>query len=101
MFRKVLSILLVIIMSASVLPAEDESMSTLLVSDIPITYGDESFRERILQKTGGRRDPIGLVLTGGSARAVAHLGVLEYLEENGIVPDFIISNSMGSIIGML
>ena len=101
MFRKVLSILLVIIMSAAVLPADDESMSSLLVSDIPITYGDESFRGRILQKTGGRRDPIGLVLTGGSARAVAHLGVLEYLEENGIIPDFIISNSMGSIIGML
>ena len=73
----------------------------MLISDIPITYGDTSFRERILERTRGERDPIGLVLTGGSARALAHLGVLTYLESEGIVPDFIISNSMGSIIGLL
>ena len=101
MFRKALLILMISIMSLSGLSADDASVSSLLVSDIPITYGDEVFRERILERTKGMRDPIGLVLTGGSARAVAHLGVLEYLEENGIVPDFIVSNSMGSIIGML
>lgn len=73
----------------------------LLVADQPITYGDEAFRARILERTKGERDPIGLVLTGGSARAFAHLGVLQYMEEHGIEPDFIVSNSMGSIIGML
>ena len=77
--------------------AEDD----LLLADVPVLYGDESFRERILERTGGQRDPVGLVLTGGSARAFAHLGVLKYLEEQGIEPDFIISNSMGSIIAML
>ena len=79
----------------------DLAESDLLASDIPVVYGDESFRERILEKTKGERDPVGLVLTGGSARALAHIGVLQYLEENNIVPDFIISNSMGSIIGLL
>ena len=79
----------------------DEFLKEILISDIPVTYGDESFRERILQRTEGKRDPIGLVLTGGSARACAHIGVLRYLDEQGIVPDFIVSNSMGSIIGML
>lgn len=73
----------------------------LVLADVPISYGEEGFRERILERTGGERDPIGLVLTGGSARAFAHLGVLKYLEEQGIEPDFIISNSMGSIIAML
>ena len=73
----------------------------ILLADIPISYGEEGFRERILERTEGKRDPIGLVLTGGSARAFAHLGVLKYLEEQGIEPDFIISNSMGSIIAML
>ena len=80
---------------------QGEFSDYFLDSDIPITYGEKEFRERILERTGGERDPIGLVLTGGSARALAHLGVLQYLEENGIVPDFIVSNSMGSIIGML
>ena len=79
----------------------DEFLKEILISDIPVTYGDEAFRERILQRTEGKRDPIGLVLTGGSARACAHIGVLRYLDEQGIVPDFIVSNSMGSIIGML
>lgn len=71
------------------------------LADMPIRYGEISFRARILERTKGERDPIGLVLTGGSARAFAHLGVLEYLEEVGIEPDFIISNSMGSIIALL
>ena len=79
----------------------DEFLREILISDIPVTYGDQAFRERILQRTEGKRDPIGLVLTGGSARACAHIGVLRYLDEHGIVPDFIVSNSMGSIIGML
>lgn len=79
----------------------DEFLKEILISDIPVTYGDEAFRARILARTKGERDPIGLILTGGSARACAHIGVLKYLDENGIVPDFIVSNSMGSIIGML
>ncbi len=100
--RFVMAIFLSLFILCSVFAdASGTEQSGLIVSDIPITYGDESFRERILEKTKGERDPVGLVLTGGSARALAHIGVLEYLEENGIVPDFIISNSMGSIIGLL
>ena len=80
---------------------EDEFLKEILISDIPVTYGDENFRARILERTEGKRDPVGLVLTGGSARACAHIGVLKYLDEHNIIPDFIVSNSMGSIIGML
>lgn len=79
----------------------DDFFSEILVSDEPIVYGDDNFRERILKRTEGKRDPIGLVLTGGSARACAHIGVLKYLDEIGLEPDYIVSNSMGSIIGML
>jgi NTE family protein len=78
-----------------------ESQDDILLSDVPIAYGDEKFRSRILYRTGGTRSPIGLVLSGGSARAMAHIGVLRYLEEQNIVPDYIISNSMGSIVGLL
>ena len=73
----------------------------VLAATVPIVYGEAAFRERILNRTQGERDPIGLVLSGGSARAFAHIGVLRYLEEQGVVPDFIISNSMGSIVGIL
>ncbi len=73
----------------------------IMLCNLPIAYGEESFKERILARTEGKRDPIGLVLSGGSARAMAHIGVLRYMEEQGIVPDYIVSNSMGSIVGML
>ena len=47
------------------------------------------------------REPLCLVMCGGSARAFCHVGVLKAMEQNNIVPDFIIANSMGSVIGML
>lgn len=82
-------------------PAVLNNSNDLFSATVPVSYGEQSFRERILAKTQGERDPVGLVLSGGSARAFAHIGVLQYLEELGIVPDFIISNSMGSIVGIL
>ncbi len=42
---------------------------------------------------------IALVLSGGAAKGLAHLGVLEQLEEIGIHPDIIVGTSMGAIIG--
>jgi NTE family protein len=44
---------------------------------------------------------IGLALSGGAARGYAHLGVLQVLEENEIVPDYIAGTSVGSIVGAL
>ncbi|MBE3112044.1 MAG: patatin-like phospholipase family protein [Acidobacteria bacterium] len=42
-----------------------------------------------------------LVLMGGGARGLAHIGVLRVLEENGLVPDIIAGTSMGAIVGGL
>ena len=42
---------------------------------------------------------IGLVLSGGGARGLAHIGVLKVLEEAKIPIDFISGTSMGAIIG--
>jgi len=44
---------------------------------------------------------VGLVLSGGGAKGLAHIGVLKVLEEEGIRPDYIAGTSMGSIIGGL
>ncbi len=48
-----------------------------------------------------KRPEIGLVLSGGAARGIAHLGLLKVMEESGLRPDFITGTSMGSIIGGL
>ncbi len=42
-----------------------------------------------------------LVLSGGGARAFAHIGVLKALEEAGWYPDLIVGTSMGAIIGAM
>ena len=44
---------------------------------------------------------IGLVLSGGCARGLAHLGVLKALEECGIKPTIISGTSAGALIGAL
>ncbi|MEN5255528.1 patatin-like phospholipase family protein [Pseudomonas protegens] len=44
---------------------------------------------------------IGLVLSGGAARGLAHIGVLKALEEQGIRIDAIAGTSMGAVIGGL
>ncbi len=42
---------------------------------------------------------VGLVLSGGGAKGIAHVGVLKALEENEIPVDCIVGTSMGGIIG--
>ena len=46
------------------------------------------------------KDNIGLCLSGGGALGFAHIGVLQALEEHGIVPQYIAGSSMGAVIGM-
>jgi len=43
----------------------------------------------------------GLVLSGGGARGVCHLGVIKALEEFGVRFDFIAGTSAGSVVGAL
>ncbi|NVZ30199.1 patatin-like phospholipase family protein [Pseudomonas gingeri] len=47
------------------------------------------------------RPKVGLVLSGGAARGLAHIGVLKALEEQGIAIDAIAGTSMGAVIGGL
>lgn len=48
------------------------------------------------------KDPVvGLVLSGGGAKGLAHIGVLKVLEEAGVQVDHIGGTSMGAIIGSL
>lgn len=42
---------------------------------------------------------LGLVLSGGGAKAFAHLGVIKALNERGITPDVVSGTSAGAIVG--
>ena len=45
------------------------------------------------------RPRIGLVLSGGGARGIAHIGVLEVLEELRVPVDLVVGTSMGALVG--
>jgi NTE family protein len=44
---------------------------------------------------------IGLVLSGGGARGVAHIGVLKALEEQGVEVTHISGTSAGAVVGAM
>jgi len=48
-----------------------------------------------------KKPKVALVLSGGGAKGVAHIPVLQKLDSLGIVPDIVIGTSMGSVIGGL
>lgn len=47
------------------------------------------------------RPKVGVVLSGGGAKGLAHIGVLKVLEEQGVQVDYITGTSMGAIVGGL
>ena len=55
----------------------------------------------LAQTEVNKRPKIGLVLSGGGAKGLAHIGILKVLEEAGITPDYVSGTSMGSIVGGL
>ena len=44
---------------------------------------------------------LGLVLSGGGTKGVAHAGVLKFLEEKGIQPEILAGASVGAIVSCL
>ncbi len=53
------------------------------------------------QPSAQRRPKIGLVLSGGAAYGLAHVGVLKALEEMHIPIDYVAGTSMGAVVGGL
>ena len=54
---------------------------------------------RVAREIAGCR--IGLVLSSGGAKGLAHVGVIQVLEENGIEVDCIAGSSMGAYVGSI
>jgi NTE family protein len=60
---------------------------------------DDLAAHRVARRLTGRS--LGLVLSGGGARAFAHLGVLEVLAERGLVVDRVGGTSMGAFVAAM
>ncbi len=48
-----------------------------------------------------RRYDLAIVLSSGSGRAFAHIGVLRALELHGVRPDLVVGTSAGALVGVL
>ncbi|MBO4244797.1 MAG: patatin-like phospholipase family protein [Bacteroidales bacterium] len=55
----------------------------------------------IISSTILNAQKVGIVLSGGGAKGLAHIGVIKALEENSIPIDYVTGTSMGSIVGAL
>ena len=78
------------------------TFSQLSVSEAqtePSTPGSSATKQAVPRSSGKRRPKTGLVLAGGGALGMAHIGVLKVLEANRIPVDIITGTSMGSIVG--
>jgi NTE family protein len=74
----------------------DSSASPGITSTTTDTSGRSSFNR------GKKHRPrVGVVLSGGGAKGLVHIGVLKVLEEAGMPVDYIGGTSIGSIIGGL
>ncbi|MBD5316711.1 MAG: hypothetical protein HDS11_03460 [Bacteroides sp.] len=50
---------------------------------------------------GAHAETVGLVLSGGGCKGIAHIGFIQALEENEIPIDYVTGTSMGAIVGSL
>lgn len=66
------------------------------------SYAQEPSPQVVVPDSTAQKDvKVGLVLSGGGAKGLAHIGVLKVLEETGVRIDYIGGSSMGAIIGSL
>ena len=72
-------------------------LSHLLVAEVAAQTHEIQKRER----TPGERPKIGLVLSGGGAKGLAHIGVLKAIDRSGLHIDYIAGTSMGAIVAAM
>ncbi|KAI9820366.1 MAG: phosphatidylcholine and lysophosphatidylcholine phospholipase [Pycnora praestabilis] len=85
-----------------VLQAEIQKYTSRRVRQTPLYSADTPFKgdfHRLARRLCGKS--VGLVLGGGGARGISHVGVIRALEEAGIPIDIVGGTSIGAFIGAL
>jgi len=85
-----------------VIQAEIQKYTSRRVRQTPLYSADTPFKgdfHRLARRLCGKS--VGIVLGGGGARGIAHIGVIRALEEAGIPIDIVGGTSIGAFIGAL
>jgi len=94
-YRLTITILLILSLAVGI-SAHGEQMNPAT----PSLPADSTARVITKANYGGRQS-VGLVLSGGGAKGIAHIGVIKALEDNEIPIDYIAGTSMGAVVGGL
>lgn len=76
-------------------------MKKILIIVVSILYSMSATLVFGQEQSEKPRKTVGVVLSGGGAKGVAHIGALKVIHEAGIPIDYIAGTSMGSIVGGL
>ena len=69
------------------------------ISIFSISFAQKKYKS--LSDLKGKNIKVGLVLSGGGAKGLAHIAVLEAIEKAGVRINYIGGTSMGDIVGCL
>src|SRR5882762_3981836 len=75
-----------------------QAVQSLLLSCMLLSNGVGAPQEAAKPATTGR-PKLGIVLEGGGALGLAHIGVLQWMEEHHIPVDYVAGTSMGGLVG--
>ena len=73
----------------------------LFIGFLILTFSENLANAKYFETADEDTVRVGLVLSGGGALGIAHIGIIEALEEAGVRIDYITGTSMGSLVGGL
>lgn len=71
----------------------------VLAAVLPLAAGGIVSAQTVEASAAAQRPRVALVLSGGGARGLAHIGVLKVLQELRVPVDMVVGTSMGAVVG--
>jgi NTE family protein len=87
-----------LLLAAVVSQAAEPAVFTAADEEVLVT---EALWAKLKTTPAGKRPKVALILGGGGARGLAHIGVLKVLRREGVPVDMIVGTSIGSVVGAL
>lgn len=75
--------------------------TSLSLCFIALIFSLQLSAQQVPRGSEAERPKLGLVLSGGGAKGMAHVGVIKAMEKAGLKADYVVGTSMGSVVGGL